>query len=82
MGSGGDHIAVFCLAVGPRENLGQRISVGSRGEEGGGQHLGPIDKKAKVDLGPEKSQGDGALFAWQLLKRSSFPLAGSHLPSL
>lgn len=33
-GGGGDYIAVFCLAVGPRENLSQRISVGRRGEEG------------------------------------------------
>lgn len=44
-GCGGKYIAVFCLAVGPRENLSQRISFGGRGGEEGGQHLGPIEKK-------------------------------------
>lgn len=48
---GGGHIAVFCLAAGPRENPSERIGVGSRGEKGGGQHLGPTEKKAKVNLG-------------------------------
>lgn len=47
---------MFCLAVGPREILSQRISVGSGEEEGGGQPVGPVEKKVKVDLGPERAQ--------------------------
>lgn len=50
MGLGvGDYIAVFWLAVGPRENLSQRISVGCRGGEEGAQHLGPVEKKVKIN---------------------------------
>ena len=41
----GNYIAVFCLAVSPRENLSQRISAGSRGGAGGSQHQGPIETK-------------------------------------
>ena len=71
----GNYIAVFCLAVSPRENLSQRISVGSRGVEAAGQHLGPIEKKVNegrwevLQKGPKRGwvPFSNSTFLWGLL---------------
>ena len=55
----GNYIAVFCLAVSPRENLSQRISAGSRGGAGGSQHQGPVETEWRTI---RRAPREGALF--------------------